>query len=74
MGALAYGCDGIVIDGGWLRVLGFGCEQMKRGICSFNLGKSFHEAGQMPSYLLVADDILGRIFCGKWRRLWWQSG
>ncbi|WP_299030351.1 DUF2625 family protein [uncultured Campylobacter sp.] len=62
MGALAYGCGGIVVDGGWLRVLGSGCECMKRGIYSFNLGKSVSEAGQMPSYLLVADDILGGFF------------
>ena len=62
MGALAYGCDGIVIDGGWLRVLGFGCEQTKRGIYTFSLSKSFHEAEQMPSYLLVADDVLGGFF------------
>ena len=59
MGALAYGSSGIVIDGGWLHVLGSGCEQMKRGIYSFNLGKSFSEAGQIPSYLLVADNVLG---------------
>ena len=62
MGALVYGCGGIVIDGGWLRLLGSGCEQMKRGIYSFNLGKSFNEAGQMPGYLLVADDVLGGFF------------
>ena len=54
MGALVYGCGGIVIDGG--------CERMKRAIYGFNLDKSFSEAGQMPSYLLVADDILGGFF------------
>lgn len=62
MGTLAYGSSGIVIDGGWLRVLSSGCERMKRGIYGFNLGKSVSEAGQMPSYLLVADDILGGFF------------
>ncbi len=62
MGALVYGCGGIVMNGGWLRLLGSGCEQMKRGIYSFNLGKSFSEVGQMPSYLLVANDILGKFF------------
>ena len=51
-----------MIDGGWLRVLGSGCEQMKREIYSFNLGKSFSEAGQIPGYLLVSDDILGGFF------------
>ena len=35
---------------------------MKRGIYSFNLDKSFSETGQMPSYLLVADDVLGGFF------------
>ena len=45
MGALVYRYGGIVMNGGWLRLLGSGCEQMKRGICSFNLGKSFSEAG-----------------------------
>lgn len=38
MGALVYSCGGIVVDGGWLRVLGSGCERMKRGIYGFNLG------------------------------------
>ena len=35
---------------------------MKRGIYSFNLGKSFSEAGRVPSYLLVADDVSGGFF------------
>ena len=61
MEAFVYGCGGIVIDGGWLRLLGSGYEQVKCGIYSFNLGKSFSEIGQMPSYLLVANDILGKI-------------
>ena len=51
-----------MIDGGWLRVLGSGYERMRRGIYSFNLGKSFSESGQIPSHLLVADDVLGGLF------------
>lgn len=43
-------------------MLGSGCERMRRGIYSFNLGKSFSESGQMPSYLLAADDVLGGFF------------
>jgi len=62
MEALAYVSGSIVIDGNWLCVLGSGCEQVKRGIYGFNLGKSFSEAGQMPRYLLVADDVLGEFF------------
>jgi len=45
MGVLVYRYGGIVMNGGWLRLLGSGCEQMKRGIYSFNLGKNFSEAG-----------------------------
>ena len=45
MGALVYRYGGIVMDEGWLHLLGSGCEQMKRGIYSFNLGKNFSEAG-----------------------------
>jgi uncharacterized protein HI_0374 len=62
MGALVYGCGGIVIDGNWLRVLDSGCERIKHGIYGFNLGKSFSEAGQMPSNLLVANDVLCKFF------------
>ena len=70
MGALVYGCGGIVIGDGWLRVLGSGCERMKRGIYRFSLGKSFSEAGPMRRYLLVADRrYFGRIFRDKRRRL-----
>lgn len=62
MGAIVYGCDGILIDHGWLRILGSGCERLNRGIFSFNIGKSFTAAGERPSYLLVADDVLGGFF------------
>ena len=47
---------------GRLRILGSGCERLNRGIYDFNLGKSFAEARRMPSYLLVADDVLGGFF------------
>ena len=74
MGALVYSCGGIVVDGGWLRVLGSGCERMRRGIYSFNLGKSFSKAGQMPSYLLVTDDVLGGFFAINGGAFgWWQG-
>lgn len=43
-------------------MLSSGCEQVKRGIYDFNLGKNFSETGQMPSYLLVTDDVLGGFF------------
>lgn len=51
-----------MIDHGRLRIFGSGCERLNRGIYDFNLGKSFAEARRMPSYLLVADDVLGGFF------------
>ena len=45
-----------------LRILGSGCKRLNRGIYDFTLGKSFVEARRMPSYLLVADDVLGGFF------------
>ena len=51
-----------MIEGSWLRVLGSGCERIKRGIYGFNLYKSFSEAEQIPRCLLVADDVLGGFF------------
>lgn len=62
MGATRYVCGGILIDHGRLRILGSGCKRLNRGIYDFTLGKSFAEARRMPSYLLVADDVLGGFF------------
>ena len=62
MGATRYGCGGILIDHGRLRILGSGRKRLNRGIYDFTLGKSFAEARRMPSYLLVADDVLGGFF------------
>ena len=50
-----------MIDGGWLRLLGSGYEQVKCKIYSFNLGKSFSEVGQMPSNLLVTNGVLRKF-------------
>ena len=49
MGAIRYGCGGILIDHGRLRILGSGCEWLNRRIYDFTLGKSFAEARRMPS-------------------------
>ncbi len=41
MGAIIYETGGILIDGGWIRILGSGCERLQRGIIEWNKGKSF---------------------------------
>ena len=62
MGAIIYETGGILIDGGWIRLLGSGCERLDRGMFQWNKGKSFEHYGEPPAFLLVADDILGGLF------------
>ncbi len=62
MGAIIYETGGILIQGGWLRILGSGSEKLNRGIMEWNKHKSFTHEGEKGSFLLVADDILGGYF------------
>lgn len=62
MGAILYETGGILINGGWIRLLGSGCERLDRGMFQWNKGKTFEHYGQPPAFLLVADDILGGLF------------
>ncbi|WP_455003999.1 DUF2625 domain-containing protein [Capnocytophaga gingivalis] len=62
MGAIIYEIGGILIDGGWIRLLGSGCERLDRGMFQWNKGKTFENYGEPPAFLLVADDILGGLF------------
>jgi hypothetical protein len=62
MGAIVYETGGILVDDGWIRILGSGNERLNRTIMEWNFEKSFSESGQQPSFLLIADDILGGFF------------
>ena len=62
MGAIIYETGGILIDYGWIRVLGSGCPQLDRGLMEWNKGKSFENYGDRSSFLLVADDVIGGYF------------
>jgi hypothetical protein len=62
MGAIIYETGGILVDNGWIRLLGSGSERMKRSLPDWNKGKSFNEYGQAPPFLLVADDAIGGFF------------
>lgn len=55
MGAVAHGTGGLLIDGGWLRVLGSGHPRLTRDIASWNSGRS-------NGFLLIADDAVGGFF------------
>ena len=58
MGAIVYETGGIVVDGGWLRILGSGCEHMERSLPRWNRDV----LGEDRSAYLVADDVLGGFF------------
>lgn len=62
MGAIIYSTGGLLIDNGWIRILGSGHNQLNRTVPDWNKGKSFKEFGDSPSFLLVADDAVGGFF------------
>ena len=62
LGAVIYNSGGIMIDNGWLRILGSGSERLNRSVPEWNKGKTITEYGDKPTYLLVADDAVGGFF------------
>ena len=61
MGAITYNTGGILIDDGWLRILGGTCERFSRNIANWNLTRD-HKIENVPGFMMVADDVLGGIF------------
>ena len=62
VGAMIYNCGGILVDDGWIRILGSGCKQLDRSLPEWNKGKGFSKYGDNPGFLLVADDVYGGFF------------
>jgi hypothetical protein len=55
MGAIIYETGGLLIDHGWLRVLGSGHPRLTRTLPTWNQGRG-------NGFLLVADDAIGGFF------------
>ena len=62
MGAIVFSTGGILIDNGWIRILGSGSSKLKRTLPDWNKGKAFNNFGERPNYFLVADDAAGGFF------------
>lgn len=62
LGAVIYNSGGIMVDNGWLRILGSGSSRLNRSVSEWNRGKTIKEYGDKPAYLLVADDAVGGFF------------
>src|SRR3954453_3662882 len=52
MGAIVYETGGIIVDGGWLRILGSGHVRLSRALPAWNAGRS-------DGFYLIADDAVG---------------
>lgn len=57
MGAVVYEIGGLLVDHGWLRVLGSGHPRLPRSLPRWNQGRA-----DPTSHLLVADDVIGGFF------------
>ncbi|WP_240049543.1 DUF2625 family protein [Mucilaginibacter psychrotolerans] len=62
MGAVVYFTGGILIDNGWIRLLGSGSTKLPRSLPAWNKGKTFKEFGERPGYLMIGDDAIGGFF------------
>ena len=62
MGAIVYMTGGLLIDNGWIRILGSGHSKLNRTLPEWNKGKSFKDFGQTAPFLLIADDAIGGFF------------
>jgi hypothetical protein len=55
---------GMLVDNGWIRVLGSGCVRMDRGVFDWNQDKCQFKPGN-SGYLIVGDDVVGGLFAIK---------
>jgi hypothetical protein len=62
LGAVIYNTGGIMVDNGWIRILGSASGRLNRSVPEWNKGKTIKEFGDKPDYLLVADDAAGGFF------------
>lgn len=60
LGAVAFHTSGLLVDGGWLRILGAGSSRLPRDLATWNgLLTATH---RLPGAVLVADDAPGGFF------------
>jgi hypothetical protein len=69
LGAVEYMTGGILIDGGWIRIIGSGSPRLPRSLSAWNKGKSVAGYGHEAGFYLVADDVLGGFFALNWGAL-----
>ena len=69
MASVAYMTGGVLVDSGWIRILGSGSPRLPRSLPDWNKGKSIREFGDRAGFYLVADDVMGGFFAMNWGAL-----
>ncbi|MBL0745910.1 DUF2625 domain-containing protein [Chryseolinea lacunae] len=62
MGSIVYKTGGLLVDDGWIRILGSGSIQLPRTLPDWNNNTILHNDDQPPGLLLIADDAIGGFF------------
>lgn len=62
LGTIMYMTGGLLVDEGWIRILGSGSNKLTRSVTAWNKGKTYNTISEKSHYLLVADDALGGFF------------
>jgi hypothetical protein len=62
MGAIAYQTGGILVDHGWIRILGGGHQRLPRTLADWNFPAGDAAHARLPGAFLVADDVIGGFF------------
>jgi hypothetical protein len=61
MGAIVFNCGGILVDHGWIRILGSGNAKLNRTLYTWNSNKTL-TPDSSPSFVFIADDAIGGYF------------
>ncbi len=62
MGAIVYETGGILIDDGWIRILGSGSNRLNRSLPEWNIEKTLIDSTETSGFYLIADDAIGGFF------------
>lgn len=69
LGGVVWHTGGVLVDHGWLRILGSGCHQLPRTVLSWAAQLGWTTRGVPPGALVVADDVLGGLFALNWGQI-----
>lgn len=70
LGAVIWHTGGVLVDHGWLRILGSGCRQLQRDVLHWAAHLGWWSARDLPPRApLVAEDVLGGLFALNWGQI-----